>query len=94
TPGGVEQIFEEQIEGDDLVLSVPLKLGMGFGLKNEMMPLPNDRCCFWGGWGGSLAIIDTEHRLSYSYVMNKMSETTAGDPRGIGPLFALYGAIA
>ena len=64
------------------------------GLKTEFMPLPNDRCCFWGGWGGSLAIIDTQNHLSYSYVMNKMNETTTGDPRGAGPLLATYAALA
>ena len=91
---GLERIFDEQIDGTDLVLQAPMRLGMGFGLKSEMMPLPNDRCCFWGGWGGSLAIIDTENRLSYSYVMNRMNETTTGDPRGVGPLFALYMSLA
>ncbi|MEL6890341.1 MAG: serine hydrolase domain-containing protein [Actinomycetota bacterium] len=91
---GIERIFDTQIEGTDLVLQVPMKLGMGFGLPGEMMPLPNDRCCFWGGWGGSLAIIDTQNRISFSYVMNKMNETTTGDPRGAGPLLALYAALA
>jgi CubicO group peptidase (beta-lactamase class C family) len=89
-----DSIFEEQQNGTDLVLGIPVRLGLGFGLKSDDMPLPNERCCYWGGWGGSLAIVDMENRISFSYVMNEMRETTTGDMRSIGPLFALYGALA
>jgi CubicO group peptidase (beta-lactamase class C family) len=87
------QIFEEQQNGTDLVLGMPTRLGLGFGLKSDMMPLPNESCCFWGGWGGSVVIVDMENRISFSYVMNEMREGTTGDMRGIGPLFALYTAL-
>lgn len=90
---GLDRIFDVQADGKDLVLGEPLKLGMGFGLPSEVLPLPNDRCCYWGGWGGSLAIIDMENHLSFSYVMNKMADTTTGDPRGAGPLMATYAAM-
>ena len=60
-------------EGEDLVLKVPLRFGMGFGLPTELMPIsPNPNVCFWGGWGGSLAIIDADAHLSAAYVMNQM----------------------
>ncbi|WP_420452837.1 serine hydrolase domain-containing protein [Ilumatobacter sp.] len=90
---GLERIFDVQAEGTDLVLPVELKLGMGFGLPSPALPLPNPRTCYWGGWGGSLAIIDMDATLSFSYVMNKMGDTTTGDPRGAGPLLATYGAM-
>lgn len=90
---GLDTIFDVQAEGTDLVLGEPLKLGMGFGLPSINLPLPNERCCYWGGWGGSLAIIDMENKLSFSYVMNKMGDTTTGDPRGAGPLLATYAAM-
>lgn len=88
------RIFEEQQNGTDLVLGMPLRLGLGFGLPSEQMPLPNPRCCYWGGWGGSIVIVDMENRMSYSYVMNEMRDGTTGDMRGAGPLFALYGTLA
>lgn len=93
SPDTIAKIFDEQIAGTDLVLQQPLRLGMGFGLKSDTMPLPNEGCCFWGGWGGSLAIIDTENQMSFSYVMNRMDQTTTGDPRGAGVLFAAYAAL-
>ncbi len=39
---------------------------------------------FWGGYGGSIAIIDMENRMSFGYAMNKMAGTTTGDLRALG----------
>ena len=78
-------VFDEQCYGTDLVLGVVVRHGIGFGLPCPEMPIsPNERACFWGGWGGSLAIIDLDARMSISYVMNKMGEGTVGDMRGAG----------
>ena len=91
---GVARIFDTQITGMDLILPVDLVMGMGFGLPGPMLPVPNPRTCFWGGWGGSLAIIDVDAGMSFSYVMNKMGEGTTGDLRGASLLLAAYGALA
>lgn len=88
------RILDEQQRGTDLVLGIPVRLGLGFGLRSDEMPLPNDRCCYWGGWGGSLALVDMENRISFSYVMNDMRESTVGDDRAARLLLALYGALA
>ena len=90
---GVARIFDEQIRGVDLVLGAEVVLGMGYGLPGPMLPVPNPRTAFWGGWGGSLAIIDVDSKMSFSYVMNKMGEGTTGDTRGAGLLMAAYGAL-
>lgn len=94
SPEGLERIFDVQAEGmDKVLLGTDLRLGMGFGLPGPMLPLPNPRTCYWGGWGGSLAIIDMDLNLSFSYVMNKMEASLTGDPRGAGPLLATYAAL-
>jgi CubicO group peptidase (beta-lactamase class C family) len=94
SPAGVEAIFERQISGTDLVLQAPLTLGMGYGISSPEMPIgPNERTCFWGGWGGSIVVNDLENRLTVAYVMNRMGEGTTGDDRGIGVLLATYGVI-
>jgi len=80
---GVERILEEQISGTDGVLGVPMRFGMGFGLMSDLIPLsPNKRAFFWGGWGGSLAVIDLDAEVSVAYVMNRMGDGLAGDVRG------------
>ena len=50
--------------------------------------------CFWGGWGGSLVVVDLDARMVVAYVMNKMGEGTLGDFRGAGIAFAAYAALA
>jgi len=83
SPGTVERIFDEQIHVTDQVLRVPMRYGIGFGLMTELIPLsPNPRSCFWGGWGGSIAVIDCDTRTTVAYVMNKMASGLVGDTRG------------
>ena len=90
----IDAVFDEQCNGVDLVLQVPLRHGIGFGLPLPELPLsPNERTCYWGGWGGSLAIVDLDARMSFGYVMNKMGEGTVGDMRGAGLLMATYMAL-
>ena len=67
----------------------------GSGCRRPEVPIsPNERACFWGGWGGSVAIIDLDTRMSFSYVMTKMGEGTVGDLRAAGLLLAAYMALA
>ena len=87
-------VFREQCNGVDLVLGVPLSHGIGYGLPGEMLPLPNPRTCFWGGWGGSLIIVDLDARMTVAFVMNRMGEGTVGDERGLGVLQAAYAGLA
>lgn len=74
-------IFEEQSNGKDLVLGIPIRFGMGYGLSTDVMPI-GPRSCYWGGYGGSLIVLDQESRLTVSYVMNRMESGLAGDLRG------------
>lgn len=90
---GVARAHEEQIRGTDLVMAAPLVFGNGFGLNDAKFPIsPNERAFFWGGWGGSLAIIDLDARLSIAYVMNRMEANLMGDPRGMSVAMAAFGS--
>ncbi len=92
---GVARILEEQTRGTDLVLGIPVVFCMGFGLNDASFPIsPNPRTFFWGGWGGSLAIIDLDARVSIAYVMNHMEANLVGDKRGAGIAMAVYQALA
>src|SRR5580704_8299350 len=49
----IDLIFREQLNGIDLVLGVPLRFGIGYGLPQvDILPwIPDDKICYWGGWG-------------------------------------------
>jgi CubicO group peptidase (beta-lactamase class C family) len=78
---GVLALFAEQASGVDLVLGVPLRYGLGYGLASETMPMgPN--MCAWGGYGGSVVFNDLDTRTTFAYVMNRMEAGLVGDERG------------
>ncbi|MEM7001482.1 MAG: serine hydrolase domain-containing protein [Pseudomonadota bacterium] len=91
---GTRVVFDEQSNGEDLVLGVPIRFGMGYGLTGDLMPMgPNEHIAYWGGWGGSTIVIDQDAHLCVSYVMNKMFAGVLGDPRGFELLHAAYGSL-
>jgi CubicO group peptidase (beta-lactamase class C family) len=91
---GCRKALELQIEGTDLILRGPAKFGMGFGLPSAAVPLPNPNTIFWGGYGGSLVIIDMDARATIAYAMNKMGATTTGDTRALGMAMAIWQGLA
>ncbi len=84
---GADVVFEEQSNGPDLVLGLPIRFGMGYGLSSDFMPI-GPRACFWGGYGGSLCYIDQDARLCVTYVMNRMEASLVGDTRGMDLVLA------
>jgi CubicO group peptidase (beta-lactamase class C family) len=95
SPAMVERIFDEQQYGTDLVMGVPMRFGLGYGLPCKEVPIsPNQRAAYWGGWGGSLVVADADARLSVGYVMNRMEATITGDVRGGALVLATYAALA
>ncbi|MEZ5138846.1 MAG: serine hydrolase domain-containing protein [Acidimicrobiales bacterium] len=95
SPAGVDRIFVEQCHQVDAVLGVKMRLGTGFGLMNDLIPLsPNPRSCFWGGWGGSICVIDVDAGVSIAYVMNKMAGGLVGDMRGAMVVLAAMGSLS
>jgi CubicO group peptidase (beta-lactamase class C family) len=94
-PETIELIFDEQANGPDLVLGVPLRWGIGYGLpRTDTLPwVPDEKICFWGGWGGSLIIMDLERRMTISYMMNKMGPGIIGSDRSGAYAQAIYDAL-
>lgn len=90
----IERAIEEQYYGTDLVLTVPMRWGLGFGLNSKEFPIsPNPRTFFWGGWGGSFIVVDLDAKLSFAYVMNRMRSGLTGDDRIARLTMALYAAL-
>jgi CubicO group peptidase (beta-lactamase class C family) len=91
---GARKALELQVEGTDLVMNIPARFGLGFGLAGGAVPLPHPNTIYWGGYGGSIIIIDYDARATLSYVMNVMHGTTTGDMRGMGLAMATFQALA
>lgn len=83
----VDRVFELQTDGTDLVLGLPMRFGMGYGLANALLPF-GDRAAWWGGYGGSVIYTDQDLTLTVAYMMNQMRNGLAGDVRGFGHVFA------
>jgi CubicO group peptidase (beta-lactamase class C family) len=83
-------VMNPRIEGIDMALQVPMSYGLGFGINKAKLLSQNDNVCFWGGWGGSLALIDQDTGISMSYVMNKMFPGLVGDMRSFNLVQAVY----
>lgn len=91
----IGQVFREQARGVDLVLGAPLRLGIGYGLPEPAtLPyIPDGRVCFWGGWGGSIILMDTDRRLTISYMMNKMQPGIIGSDNAAAYVSAVYSLL-
>jgi len=91
--GGCDRVFEEQIHGTDLILGAEYRFGMGYGLSSAMMPI-GPRSCFWGGYGGSLIVMDQDADLTVCYAMNRMEGGLTGDLRGASIVLAAVVGLA
>ncbi len=86
-----DRIFEVQTSGVDQVLKLDMNFGLGYGLASSDVPI-GPRSCYWGGFGGSVIIMDQDINLTVAYMMNKMQVGLVGDTRG--PAIAFAAAMA
>ncbi len=94
SPESCRLMLEEQTNGPDAVLMLPIRFGLGYAFPNEFMPMsPNDDAMFWGGAGGSTIVVDHKARVCLSYVMNQMKNAIVGDQRGGGLGKAFYDSL-
>jgi len=56
------------------------------------MPI-GPRACYWGGYGGSIIVMDQDVNLSVCYVMNRMEAGVVGDTRGANLLTAAVASL-
>ncbi len=90
----VANVTTEQSNGPDKVLFAPTRFGLGFFLDSTFQPLGGQRAFGHAGAGGSLGFADPDADLGFGYVMNKMQQNLAGDPRTTGLINAVYKAIS
>lgn len=81
---GCDRAREEQFSGEDRVLGMPVRYGLGYGLFGDTLG--------WGGWGGSLVVVDPGNRMAVAYVTNQM-RGPAEDTRGLELVMAAYDGL-
>jgi CubicO group peptidase (beta-lactamase class C family) len=81
---GCDRAREEQFSGEDRRLGMPVRWGLGYGLFGSSLG--------WGGWGGSIVMIDPEARMAVAYVTNQMREP-ADDNRGLELVMSAYDGL-
>ena len=96
SPDTIGLIFDEQSHGPDLVLGVPIRFGIGYALpETQTVPyVPQGRACYWGGWGGSVILMDLDARTTISYMMNKMGPGIIGSDRSEAYVRAIRDCLA
>ena len=81
---GCDRATEEQFQGVDRLLGMPVRYGLGYGLFGSGFG--------WGGWGGSLVMVEPDARMAVAYVTNQMREP-GGDTRGMEVIMAAYDGL-
>ncbi|MER7561769.1 serine hydrolase domain-containing protein [Streptomyces sp. NPDC097941] len=81
---GARRAREEQFAGEDRVIGVTQRYGLGYGLFGNTFG--------WGGWGGSLVMIDPDARMAVAYATDQMREP-AEDTRGLDLVMSAYDGL-
>jgi CubicO group peptidase (beta-lactamase class C family) len=81
---GCARAWEEQFRGEDRLLGMPMRYGMGYGLFGTTYG--------WSGWGGATVMIEPDARMAVSYVPNQMREP-GDDYRGLEVVMAAYDGL-
>lgn len=91
----IDRARTEHVYGEDLILPVPSRIGLGFFLPTREEPLsPNPSSFGHAGAGGSYGHADPENALGFGYVMNSMHQGGwLVDPRPRALLAAAYNAL-
>jgi CubicO group peptidase (beta-lactamase class C family) len=89
-----ELVLQEQTNGLDLVNGLYVRWGLGFALSDPrtLAWVPPGRIGYWGGWGGSMGIVDFDRRMTIAYVMNRMGDGILGSERSAAYITAVYDA--
>ena len=85
----------EQAFGPDAVLGgMPMRFGLGFMLRQDLMPIsPNPRAFGHPGAGGSIGMADPDAKVGFGYTMNKMQMGMMGSAGAFGMIQAFYAAL-
>jgi CubicO group peptidase (beta-lactamase class C family) len=78
---------------DQVLMGSTTRFGRGFMLAGDFAPFGGSGTFGHPGAGGSVGFCDPERGVAIGYVMNRMQQNLAGDPRTIGIVDAVYGSL-
>ena len=81
---GCDRAREEQFNGVDRRLGMSVRWGLGYGLFGSGLG--------WGGWGGSIVMVEPGDRMAVAYVTNQMREP-ADDNRELEVIMAAHDGL-
>ncbi|KAJ5491987.1 Beta-lactamase-like protein [Penicillium expansum] len=92
----IDQMVQERMSGVDQILFFHVRFGLGVGLSVPQVVtfIPEGNICFWGGWGGSIVVMDLDRRMTISYTMNKMGLGISGNDNAKAYIEAIYEVMA
>ena len=94
----VEEAGRPHVDGDDLVMGLPTRFGLGFEVTMPEADFsfgPGARTFGHNGSGGSLGFLDPDAGVAFGYVMNRMEwRERRDDARWFPILDVLYDALA
>ena len=79
---GCDRAREEQFNGMDRRLGMSVRWGLGYGLFGSTYG--------WGGWGGSIVMIEPDDRTAVAYVTNQMREPAGRQSGALRSIMAAY----
>ncbi len=91
----IERATREEAFGPDAVLGgLPMRFGLGFMLRHDMLPLsPSPGAFGHAGAGGSIGMGDCDTKVGFGFTMNRMQMGLMGSAGGFKMVRAFYDAL-
>jgi CubicO group peptidase (beta-lactamase class C family) len=84
TDATIARVTQIQTFGEDLVLRVPTRYGIVFQKADDRVTYGSHQAFGHDGAGGSIAVADPWHAISYAWIPRRMSFPGGADSRGLG----------
>ena len=94
TDATIARVTQIQTFGEDLVLRVPTRYGIVFQKADDRVTYGSHQAFGHDGAGGSIAVADPWHAISYAWIPRRMSFPGGADSRGLGLAAILRDCLA
>jgi CubicO group peptidase (beta-lactamase class C family) len=91
----IDAAIAEQAFGPDAVLGqLPMRFGLGFMLRHDLIPLsPGPRAFGHPGAGGSIGMADPDAKVGFGYTMNRMQLGLVGAAGAFAMIRSFFEAL-